>query len=179
MALLDITVYPDPILKQHASPVDDVDDSIRRLLDDMAETMYASSGVGLAAPQVGKSMQAIVVDASPMVEGEHLLKLVNPVLSFAEGCSTYEEACLSLPGVSEMVSRADNIVVEAYNEHGSQVRIETATFLATVLQHEIDHLNGMLFVDHLSRLKRSIITRKLRKAADRMKRTRRKTQNMS
>jgi peptide deformylase len=163
MAMLDIRIYPDPILIQKAVPVEDTNDSIRKLLDDMATTMYAGSGIGLAAPQVGRSVRAIVVDASPRVEGEKLIKLANPVITFAEGSSVEEEGCLSLPGFSEHVTRAAKIVVEAYNEHGKPVKIETDTFLATVLQHEIDHLDGILFIDHLSRLKRDIIKRKLRK----------------
>lgn len=163
MAILDIRIYPEPILTQKAAPVEDVDDSVQQLLTDMAETMYVASGIGLAAPQVGRLVRAIVVDASPRVEGEKLIKLVNPVITFAEGSSVGEEGCLSLPGFSENVSRAAKIVVEAYNEQGKPVKIETDTFLATVLQHEIDHLDGILFIDYLSRLKRDIIRRKLRK----------------
>jgi peptide deformylase len=144
----------------------------------MAATMYAASGIGLAAPQVSQSIRAIVVDASPAVEGEKLFKLVNPVVTFAEGRSAGEEGCLSLPGVSETVRRADKIVVEAYNEDGKPVTIETETFLATVLQHEIDHLDGILFIDHLSRLKRSIIKRKLLKAFSRKPRTSKRAARM-
>jgi peptide deformylase len=161
--MLEIRIYPDPILIQKARPVEDVNDSVRELLDDMAKTMYAAVGIGLAAPQVGRSVRAIVVDASPRVDGEKLIKLVNPVITFAEGSSVSEEGCLSIPGFSEKVTRAAKIVVEAYNEQGKPVKIETDTFLATVLQHEIDHLNGILFIDYLSRLKRDLIKRKLRK----------------
>ena len=163
MASLEIRIYPDPILTQKAVSVENVNDSIRQLLNEMAETMYVGSGIGLAAPQVGRSVRAIVVDASPRVDGEKLIKLVNPVITFAEGSSVEEEGCLSLPGFSENVTRAAKIVVEAYNEQGKPVKIETDTFLATVLQHEIDHLDGILFIDYLSRLKRDIIKRKLRK----------------
>lgn len=163
MAILDIRIYPDPILTQKAMPIENVNDSIRQLLNEMTETMYVGSGIGLAAPQVGRSVRAIVVDASPRVEGEKLIKLINPVITFAEGSLVEEEECLSLPGFSEHVTRAAKIVVEAYNEQGKPVKIETDTFLVTVLQHEIDHLDGILFIDHLSRLKRDIIKRKLRK----------------
>jgi peptide deformylase len=163
MAILEIRTYPDSVLTQKATPVENIDESIRRLLDDMAETMYVAPGVGLAAPQVGVSLRAIVIDASPKVEGEKLIKLVNPVITFAEGSSVCEEGCLSVPGVSENVTRAAKVVVEGYNEHGKPIKIETNTFLATVLQHEIDHLNGVLFIDHLGRLKRDLIKRKLRK----------------
>lgn len=163
MAILDIRIYPEPILTQKAVPVEHINESIRQLLNEMAETMYVASGIGLAAPQVGRSVRAIVVDVSPRIDGEKLIKLVNPVITFAEGSSVEEEGCLSLPGFSENVTRAAKIVVEAYNEQGKPVKIETDTFLATVLQHEIDHLDGILFIDHLSRLKRDIIKRKLRK----------------
>jgi peptide deformylase len=163
MAILDIRTYPDPVLAQKAQPVENIDESIRRVLDDMAETMYAASGVGLAAPQVGISLRMIVVDASPRVEGEKLIKLVNPVVTFGEGSVVCEEGCLSVPGVSENVTRFAKVIVEGYNEQGKPVKIETETFLATVLQHEIDHLNGVLFIDHLGRLKRDLIKRKLKK----------------
>jgi peptide deformylase len=163
MAILDIRTYPDPVLAQKAQPVENIDESIRRVLDDMAETMYAASGVGLAAPQVGISLRMIVVDASPRVEGEKLIKLVNPVVTFGEGSVVCEEGCLSVPSVSENVTRFAKVIVEGYNEQGKPVKIETETFLATVLQHEIDHLNGVLFIDRLGRLKRDLIKRKLKK----------------
>lgn len=163
MAILAITTYPDPVLLQKAAPVENIDDSIRQLLADMAETMYVAPGVGLAAPQVGVAVRAIVADASPKVEGERLIKLVNPVITFAEGKSLCEEGCLSVPGYVADVTRAAKVIVEGYNEHGKPVKIETNTFLATVLQHEIDHLNGVLFIDHLGRLKRDLIRRKLKK----------------
>jgi peptide deformylase len=133
----------------------------------MAETMYVAPGVGLAAPQVGVSLRAIVVDASPKVEGSQLIKLVNPVITSAEGKSVYEEGCLSVPGFTAEVTRPSKICVEGFDEYGKPVNIKTDTFLATVLQHEIDHLDGMLFIDHLGRLKRDLIRRKLRKQARR------------
>lgn len=170
MALLPIRTFPDPVLLQKAAPVEQIDDTIRQLLADMAETMYAAPGVGLAAPQVGVSRRVIVVDASPRVEGTQLFQLVNPVITFAEGTSVCEEGCLSVPGYSENVTRAAKIVVEAYDEQGKPVKIETDTFLATVLQHEIDHLDGILFIEHLGRLKRDIIKRKLRKRLHKKKR---------
>jgi peptide deformylase len=165
MAILEIRTYPDPILAQKAKPIENIDDSIRCLLDDMAETMYAAPGVGLAAPQVGVSLRAIVADASPRVEGEKLIKLVNPIVTFAEGSSVCEEGCLSVPGFEASVTRSEKVVIEGYNENGKPIKIETDTFLATVLQHEIDHLEGILFIDHLGRLKRDMIRRKLKKKA--------------
>ena len=165
MSLLAIRTYPDPILSQVAEPVRQFDDALRRLLHSMAETMYAAPGVGLAAPQVGVSLRAIVVDASPKDEDARLLKLVNPEIVFAEGKSVYEEGCLSVPGYSADVVRHAKIRVEAHDEHGKPVTIETDTFLATVIQHEIDHLNGILFIDHLGRLRRELIKKKLKKHA--------------
>jgi peptide deformylase len=176
MAILEILTYPAPLLLQKAEPVENIDDSIRALLANMAETMYAAPGVGLAAPQVGISKRIIVADASPRVEDEHLVKLVNPVITFAEGSTVCEEGCLSVPGFSEDVTRAEKIVVEGYNEDGKPVKIETDTYLATVLQHEIDHLDGILFIDHVGRLKRDMIRRKLRKEAKRQHKKRKQQQ---
>jgi len=165
MAILEIREYPDPILKQKAKPVEQMDDSLRRLLDDMVETMYAAPGVGLAAPQVGVSLRAIVVDASPKDESAQLMKLVNPVITYAEGSVPSEEGCLSLPEVTGEVVRAKKISVEALDEYGKPVSFTTDTFLAIVLQHEIDHLDGILFIDRLSRLKQDLIKRRLKKRA--------------
>lgn len=176
MALLKITTYPNPILMQTAQPVEQFDESLRELVNNMAETMYDAPGVGLAAPQVGVSRRVIVADASPRVEGAQLVKLVNPVITFSEGSTVCEEGCLSVPGFSENVTRAEKIVVEGFDEHGKPLKIETDTFLATVLQHEIDHLNGVLFIDHIGRLKRDTIRRKLRKEAKRLQKQRERHQ---
>ena len=165
MAILEIRTYPDPVLLQDAEPVKIFDHKLQKLLNDMAETMYAAPGVGLAAPQVGVSLRAIVVDASPRDENAELLKLVNPVITFREGESVYEEGCLSVPGYTAEVNRAARVCVEGFDEYGKPVKIDTDTFLATVLQHEIDHLNGVLFIEHLGRLKRDMIKRKLKKRA--------------
>ena len=179
MATLEIRTYPDPILTRKAAPVENIDDSIRQLLGDMATTMYAAPGVGLAAPQVGVSLRAIVVDASPKDEHAQLIKLVNPVVTFSEGETECEEGCLSVPGFSENVTRAAKVVVEGYDEHGKPVKIETNTFLATVLQHEIDHLEGILFIDHIGRLKRDVIKRKLRKQARKKQKTHEKQTSLA
>ncbi len=165
MAILEIYTYPDPVLIHKAEPVKTVDRNLRKLLDNMAETMYSAPGVGLAAPQVGVSVRAIVVDASPRDEHAELIKLVNPVITFREGESVYEEGCLSVPGFAAEVVRAARIHVEGFDENGKPVTIDTDTFLATVLQHEIDHLDGVLFIDHLGRLRRDMIKRKLKKRA--------------
>lgn len=163
MAILEIRAYPDPVLLQDAEPVNTYDRTLRKLLNDMAETMYAAPGIGLAAPQVGVALRAIVIDASPRDENAELIKLVNPVITYREGETVDEEGCLSVPGYTAEVTRAKRVCVEGFDEYGTPVKIDTETFLATVLQHEIDHLNGVLFIEHLGRLKRDMIKRKLKK----------------
>jgi peptide deformylase len=167
----EIVIWPDPVLKEMASPVDRVDDSIRRLLDDMAETMYAADGVGLAAPQIGVSKRLIVIDtsprqidASPRQPEQKLLHLVNPEIVRAEGKMTYMEGCLSIPGEAEDVDRAGKVWVRALDYNGNPLEIVSEGDLLTVaLQHEIDHLLGTMFVDHLSSLKRELIRRRMKK----------------
>ncbi|WP_242394625.1 peptide deformylase [Anaeromyxobacter oryzisoli] len=159
----EIVIWPDPVLKQIAKPVDRVDDSIRRLLDDMAETMYAAEGVGLAAPQIGVQKRVIVIDTSPRQEGQRLLHLVNPEIVRLEGKTTYTEGCLSIPGEAEDVERAAKVWVRALDYHGKPFELEADDLLAIALQHETDHLNGTLFVDHLSSLKRELIRKRMKR----------------
>ena len=159
----EIVIWPDPILKEVAKPVDRVDDTIRRLLDDMAETMYAADGVGLAAPQVAELKRLIVIDTSPRQEGQRLIHLVNPEIVRLEGKTTYTEGCLSIPGEAEDVERAEKAWVRALDYHGKPFEIEADGLLSIALQHETDHLNGTLFVDHLSSLKRELIRRRMKK----------------
>jgi peptide deformylase len=160
----EIVIWPDPVLKQVATPVDRVDDTIRRILDDMAETMYAADGVGLAAPQIGESRQLIVIDTSPRQPEQKLIHLVNPRIVLAEGKTVYTEGCLSIPGEAEEVERAAKVVVRALDYHGQPLEIAAeGDLLAIALQHEIDHLLGTVFVDHLSSLKRELIRRRMRK----------------
>lgn len=159
----EILIWPDPILKKIATPVARVDDSVRRLLDDMAETMYAADGVGLAAPQIGESLRCIVIDTSPRQEGQKLIHLVNPEIVKAEGSCTASEGCLSLPGEAEEVERAAKVWVRALDRSGKPFELECEGLLAVAAQHEIDHLNGILFVDHLSSLKRELIRRRMKK----------------
>lgn len=142
MAILEIRRAGDKVLKQVAKPVGRLDKRIKRLLDDMAETMYNADGVGLAAPQVGMSIRAIVVDV-----GEGLITLVNPALIHGEGNITGIEGCLSIPGVFGEVERFAQVVVEGIDRHGKKVHIATDGMLAKALQHEIDHLDGILFID--------------------------------
>jgi peptide deformylase len=159
----EILIWPDPLLKKVSAPVDRVDDTIRRLLDDMAETMYAADGVGLAAPQVGELRRCIVIDASPRQEGQKLIHLVNPEIVRGEGETTYTEGCLSIPGEAEDVERFAKVWVRALDYHGKPFELEADGLLAIALQHEHDHLQGTLFVDHLSSLKRELIRRRMKK----------------
>lgn len=160
----EIVIWPDPILKKTARHVDRVDDDVRRLLDDMAETMYAADGVGLAAPQIAELSRAIVIDTSPRQEGQRLIHLVNPEIVKLEGTSTYTEGCLSIPGEAEEVERAAKVWVRALDYHGKPFELECEGLLAIAVQHEHDHLQGIMFVDHLSSLKREIIRRRMKKA---------------
>ena len=160
----EIVIWPDPVLKQLAAPVDRVDDDVRRLLDDMAETMYAADGVGLAAPQVGVGQRVIVIDVSPRQPEQKLIHLVNPEIVEAEGKTIYTEGCLSIPGEAEEVERAAKVRVRALDYHGKPFEIAAeGDLLAIALQHEIDHLQGTVFVDHLSSLKRELIRKRMKK----------------
>jgi len=160
----EIVIWPDPVLKEIAKPVDAVDDGIRRILDDMAETMYAADGVGLAAPQIGISKRLIVIDVSPREPEQKLIHLVNPEIVKVEGKMTYTEGCLSIPGEAEDVERAAKVWVRALGRDGKPFEIAAENdLLAVALQHEHDHLQGTLFVDHLSSLKRELIRRRMRK----------------
>lgn len=159
----EIVIWPDPILKQVARPVDHVDDGIRRLLDEMAETMYAADGVGLAAPQIAEPVRCIVIDTSPKQEGQKLIHLVNPEIVRGEGETVYTEGCLSIPGEAEDVERAAKVWVRALDRSGAPFELECEGLLAIAVQHETDHLDGVMFVDHLSSLKREIIRRRMKK----------------
>lgn len=161
MALLDILHYPDPRLYNQAAPVERVDDRIRRLVDDMFETMYAAPGIGLAAIQVNVPCRVITIDVSePRNEP---LCLINPELAEQRGLVEMEEGCLSVPGVYEVVPRAEWIRVKALDREGKPFEMEASDLLAVCIQHEMDHLDGKLFVDYLSRLKRQRIRKKARK----------------
>ncbi|MDX1710723.1 MAG: peptide deformylase [Rhodovibrionaceae bacterium] len=165
MALLPIITAPDPVLKKKAKPVERVDGEIRRLMDDMLETMYAAPGIGLAAPQVGVSKRVLVVDVAREEEEPNPLRMGNPELVWvSDDDQSYEEGCLSLPEHYAEVVRPRAIRVR-YLDHENEIReLECEGLLATCIQHEIDHLDGILFVDHLSALKRNMILRKLLKA---------------
>jgi peptide deformylase len=161
MALRTILHYPDPRLRRKATPVVAVTDEVRRLIDDMAETMYAAPGVGLAAIQVNETQRIVVIDLSE--ERNQLQVLVNPEITERDGEQTLEEGCLSVPGIYEPVTRAHHVRVRALNRDGQPFELEASGLLATCLQHEIDHLDGKVFVDYLSRLKQGRLRKKLEK----------------
>ncbi|MBF0195326.1 MAG: peptide deformylase [Magnetococcales bacterium] len=165
MALLPILTAPDRRLKQKAAPVEEVSEKIVKLMDDMVETMYAAPGIGLAAPQVNVLKRVIVVDVENYDGGEehNLLTLANPEIIEKEGEIVWAEGCLSVPNFTEDVVRAEKVVVQALNKEGKKIEITAEGLLAVCLQHEIDHLDGQLFIDHVSRLKRAIILQKLKK----------------
>ena len=163
MALLPILRFPDPRLRKVAAPVTNVDDSIRTLAQDMAETMYEAPGIGLAATQVDVHRQVIVIDVSE--EKNQLLVLVNPEIVADEGACVGEEGCLSVPGVYDKVERAERVTVRYLDLDGAPQTLEAEGLLAVCIQHEIDHLQGKVFVDHLSQLKQLRIKNKLAKQA--------------
>ena len=165
MTVLQILTAPHPVLKQKAQPVAAVDDAMRQLMDDMLETMYAAPGIGLAAPQVGISKRVIVVDVAPKDAPRQPLRLVNPELVWvSDDDSRYEEGCLSVPEHYADVVRPAAIRVRYRDEQNQLQELAADGLLATCIQHEIDHLDGILFIDHLSALKRNVILRKLLKA---------------
>lgn len=161
MAILDILHFPDPRLRTQARPVVRVDDAIRQLITDMLETMYAAPGIGLAATQVNIHQRVIVIDVSE--EKSQPVCLINPEIVDKTGEEEMEEGCLSVPGQYEKVQRADAVTVEYLDKEGEQQSLTTDGLLAVCIQHEIDHLNGKLFVDYLSPLKRNRIRKKLEK----------------
>jgi peptide deformylase len=163
MAILEILKYPDPTLKKVAAPVAAVTAETVRLIGDMVETMYRAPGVGLAAPQVGISRRIIVLDTDHENPGKNLLKLINPEIRHAEGEVLWEEGCLSVVDFTVEIKRAANIKLVALNEEEKEISIDAEGLLAVALQHEVDHLNGKLILDRVSRLKRDLYSRRLKK----------------
>jgi peptide deformylase len=161
MAIRDILYYPDPRLRNRAQAVERVDDEVRQLLDDMLETMYAAPGIGLAAIQVNVPKRVITIDISE--HGDQPLCLINPEIVELTGSIETEEGCLSVPGIYESVERADAIRARGLDRDGQAVEFEAEGLLAVCVQHEIDHLDGKLFVDYLSQLKRQRIRKKAHK----------------
>ena len=163
MALIPIVSIPDPMLRVVATPVPEVSDGIRTLLDDMAETMYDAPGIGLAAPQISISRRLIVMDCGGE-EDRQLFKMINPeIVDSAEDRTVLEEGCLSIPGQTADVERPAHVDVRYIDVDGNQQMLHCEGLLAACVQHEIDHLNGVLFIDHISRLKRDMITRRVLK----------------
>ena len=168
MAILKLYTYPEKILAQKCEKVDVVDDKIRHLLDDMLETMYEDKGVGLAAPQIGVSKRIIVVDDKTTEEGkgENPMYMVNPeIIEKSDEMILFNEGCLSVPGQCAEVERYQRIKVKYLDYNGKEQVIEAEDYLAVILQHEIDHLDGILYLDRISRLKKNIIIKKLKKQA--------------
>jgi peptide deformylase len=163
MAILDILHFPDPRLRNKAKPVTEVTEEVRRLVDDMFETMYQAPGIGLASIQVNVPLRVIVVDVSE--DRSQPIALINPEILSKEGVEQMDEGCLSVPGVYETVQRADRIRVRHLDRDGNTVERDADGLLAVCIQHEIDHLDGKLFVDYLSSLKRQRIRKKLEKEA--------------
>lgn len=178
MPLLKILTYPDPALRKKCELVEEINDDLLELLDNMADTMYEAPGVGLAAPQVGYTKRVIVADIKPRERTQEsteeeeillppdrseLIELINPEIVFSDGEITGEEGCLSIPGFVSDVKRKFEVTVEGYNRDGELMEIKCEDLLARVFQHEIDHLDGILFIDRLSRLKRELLKKKIEK----------------
>ena len=169
MAILSILKYPDPRLHKIAKPVQEVEDRVRQIVKDMTETMYDAQGIGLAATQVDIHERIVVIDISE--ERNDLLVLINPqITARSDDKTVYEEGCLSVPGIYDKVERASEITVEALNEQGEKFSIEADGLLAICIQHELDHLVGKVFVEHLSSLKQNRIRTKIKKAEREAKR---------
>lgn len=166
MPILNILKYPHPVLKKKADLIPEITGDIQRLIDDMAETMYAAPGIGLAAPQIGISVRVIVIDINSREEGKGgLISLINPDIIEHSGDIAWEEGCLSVPDYSADVRRFEKVVVKGLDRDGKEKIVVGEGLLSIVLQHEIDHLNGILFIDRLGPIRRDLIKRKLRKQA--------------
>jgi peptide deformylase len=163
MAVLEILKYPHPVLKKRCEAVGQIGDDVRKLIDDMRETMYVAGGVGLAACQVGVSRKVIVLDVSPMDPQHTFFALINPEIISEEGEVDHEEGCLSVPDCLEKVKRKEKVCVRGMSPEGVETEIRGDGILAIALQHEIDHINGILILDRVSQLKREIYRNKLKK----------------
>jgi len=163
MAVLEILKYPHPLLKKRSQEIKKIDENIRQLIQDMTETMYDSNGVGLAACQVGVGKRIIVLDVSPMDPEQDLFALINPEIVAEEEEIDHEEGCLSVPDCQEIIKRKQKVRIRGMSSEGKEVELEAQGILAIALQHEVDHLNGVLILDRMSGLKREIYRNKLRK----------------
>ncbi|CAN93970.1 MULTISPECIES: peptide deformylase [Sorangium] len=163
MAIRTILHYPDPRLRQKAQPVGEISPEITKLIDDMAETMYAAPGVGLAATQIGEPHRVFLVDIAADDEPSNLLVFINPEIVRQEGQLTGPEGCLSFPGISEDIKRAERVTVRARGRDGATFEIAADGLLAVAIQHELDHLDGVLMIDRMGTLKKRIVQRKMQK----------------
>ncbi|MDB9776262.1 peptide deformylase [Alphaproteobacteria bacterium] len=162
--MLKIVLAPNPALKKTCDPLEQVDSHHQKLIKEMFETMYEANGVGLAAPQVGINKRIFVIDAGAREEIKNPIAMINPILTnIKKMTSIYEEGCLSFPGHYAELERPDEITVEYLDENNKKQKLISNNFTSRVIQHELDHINGILFVDHLSRLKRDIIIKKMKK----------------
>ena len=164
MPVRPLVEFPEPVLKKIAEPVSKIDDAVRKLLRDMADTMYDAPGIGLAANQIGVSRRIIVVDVNWREQDRNPRGYINPEIVFSEGTVNLEEGCLSVPGYQSEVKRASRVVVKALDPDGKPVEVDAEGLEAVCFQHELDHLNGKLFIDHISRLKRSMYVKRRKKA---------------
>jgi peptide deformylase len=161
-----LIILPDPVLRQVSKTVERLDDQLRRFADDMLDTMYDAPGIGLAAIQVGEPLRMLVIDLAKEDEPKAPQLFINPeIVATGDGLSTYEEGCLSIPDYYAEVERPDSVTVRYLDRAGEERKVEAEGLLATCLQHEIDHLNGVLFIDHISKLKRDMVMRKFKKLA--------------
>lgn len=166
MTIKPLIILPDPLLREVSKPVERVDADILKLADDMLETMYEAPGIGLAAVQIGVARRMLVLDVAREGEDKQPLVVINPeIIAASEARSVYEEGCLSIPDYYAEVERPADVTVRFINRAGKEETLEATGLLATCMQHEIDHLNGVLFIDHISRLKRDMVIRKFTKAA--------------
>jgi peptide deformylase len=159
----EVVKYPDPVLARRGEPITVFDAKLKKLVDEMFDSMYAAQGIGLAAPQINISKRLAIVDVSFKKNPEEKIVLINPEIIDRSGKQVEEEGCLSLPEIREKVSRAEWVKVKAQDVTGKWIEVEGEELLARALQHEIDHLDGILFIDHLSRLKRDLVLRKIKK----------------
>ena len=166
MTIRPLIILPDPILRQVSRPVERVDDELRKLSDDMLATMYDAPGIGLAAIQIGIPLRMLVIDLAKEDETPDPHVIINPeIVASGDGVSVHEEGCLSIPDYYAEVERPDTVTVRYLDRQGNQQEMAAGELMATCLQHEIDHLNGVLFIDHISKLKRDMVVRKFRKLA--------------
>jgi peptide deformylase len=166
MAILAILKYPDPRLRQVAQPITEVTDEIRALIEDMAETMYDAAGCGLAATQIGVDKRLFIIDAAGEDEPSDLRVFINPEIVQLDGSQKWEEGCLSFPGATEEIRRAERVRVRALDQNGNPFELEADGLLAVAIQHENDHLDGVLMIDKLSALKRRLVSRKVSRQSE-------------